>query len=390
MLNIATRNFIREHAGDDPARLALAARRYPDVDVPAAVVQVEALQKIRTKIPSWYRFDLTFPARLSVEQSSSEQTARFKAGMFSGGRMADLTGGMGVDAYFFAQQFRQVMYVEQNPELVALARSNFTALGADNIEVAHADAEQFLQTTTDSFDLFYLDPARRDDRLRRVFRLADCTPNVPRLLPLLLGRAPRVLIKAAPLLDLDSATEDLKTVVQIWVVAIQNEVKEVLYLLERTPARAEQVPITAVNLGADFSAFTFTRQEEQQAKPAYSPPLRYLYEPNAAILKAGAFKTFAARFGLAKLHPNTHLYTSGTLVPEVPGRVFEIAGIVRYDRKAVQALLPDGRGNVAARNFPDTAEVMRKKLGLRDGGDWYVFGLRDAEERPLVVVGRRV
>ena len=389
MITDATRDFIREHLSDDPARLLLSAHRYPEVDLPLAAAQIRALQKVRTKIPSWYRFDLTFPPLLSVEQASSEQTARFKAALFSGQRMADLSGGMGVDAYFFAQHFERVTYVEQNPELTELARHNFAVLGARNIEVVNSDAAQFLKDNREPFDLLYLDPARRDEHQRRVFRLTDCQPNVPEMLDLLLSHAPRILLKTAPLLDLSAATAELRAVIRTWTVAVDNEVKEVLFLLgaKHDEIEADNIPICAVNLGdsAATAGVTFTRAEEQAAMPQYSAPQRYLYEPNAAILKAGAFKTFATRYGLAKLHPNTHLYTSADFVPGVPGRIFEVRAVARYDRKAVQALLPEGRANVAVRNFPDTAEATRKKLGLEDGGAWYVFGVRDGEGVKVVV-----
>lgn len=399
MITEAARNFVREHVNDDVARLLLSAHRYPDVDVPLAAAQIRALQKVRDKIPSWYRPDLTFPPLVSVEQASSEQTAHFKSGLVSGRRMADLSGGMGVDAYFFAQRFEQVTYVEQNLKLADLARHNFCVLGARNIEVVNADAAQFLRDKPEQFDLLYLDPARRDEQQRRVFRLSDCSPNVPEMLDLLLSRAPKILIKTAPLLDLSAAMAELKTVTHAWVVAVGNEVKEVLYLLENQTERGiDDIPIMAVHLmGIDAgtqvanpAVFDFTRAEEQAALPQYSAPQRYLYEPNAAILKAGAFKTFATRYGMAKLHPNTHLYTSETLTPDIPGRVFEVVAVTRYDRKAVQALLPESRASVAARNFPDSVEIMRKKLGLRDGGEWYLFGVRDAWDRITIVIGKKV
>lgn len=392
MLTKAIIEFVQDHLNDDPARLLLAAHRYPGVPVRQAVAQIRALQKVRTKIPVWYRFDLAFPPLLSVEQASSEQTARFKAGLFSGHRMADLTGGMGVDAYFFAQHFEQVTYVERRHELVEHARYNFGILGAGNIKVLNAETEDFLNEHPDTYDLIYLDPARRDEQQRRVFRLADCQPNVPEILDLLFARAPLVLLKTAPLLDLQSVVEQLNVVTKIWVVAVENEVKEVLYLLAADAGRQDysEIPITAVNMGNEQPrTFVFTRAEEQTAVPEYSVPLRYLYEPDAAILKAGAFKSFARRFGLFKLHPNTHLYTSADFIPDVPGRAFTVETVVRYDRKAVGAVVPGGKANIAARNFPDSAEAMRKKLGLGDGGEVYLFGVTDLDGKK-VVVGRKV
>lgn len=390
MLTIADRQFVREHFGDDVHRLLLAAQRFPGVSVPACVAQMEALRKVRPKIPAWFRFDLELPPMLSVEQASSERTALLKSTLFPGKKMADLTGGMGVDAYFFAQQFEQVAYVERNPELTALARHNFAALGAANIRVVEADAGAFLKTTADRFDLLYLDPARRADRHRRVFQLADCEPNVLALREMLLERADRVLVKTAPILDLSQAIEQLGCVSRIWVVSVENEVKEVLYLLEKSAPSPEELLIEAVCLGNDSRTFRFTRAEERASEPEYALPQGFLYEPDAAVLKAGAFKAFALRFGLAKLHPQTHLYTSPALVPDVPGRSFAIEAVLKYDRKAVQQVLPDLRANVAVRNFPDPPEAVRQKLGLADGGEHYLFGVTDAEGRKVVMLGRRV
>lgn len=392
MLTGTLQKFILDHFNDDLPRLLLSAHRYPGIPVREAVAQIEALRKIRTKIPSWFRFDLNCPPLLSVEQASSEQTARFKAGLFSGKRMADLTGGMGVDAYFYAQHFDRVFYVEQNPELAVRARHNFAVLGATNIDVAAEEAEVFLQHHTEPFDLLYLDPARRDGRQRRVFRLDDCQPNILSIKELLLKRASKVLIKTAPLLDLHQAAEQLGAVSHIWVVSVDNEVREVLYLLEKPASGAlpshPDIPVEAVSLGLSVRTFVFTRADEQAATPDYSTPLRYLYEPDAAILKAGAFRIFARRFGLAKLHPNTHLYTSERLVADIPARVFAIDAVLKYERKAVGAAIPSGRANVAARNFPDSVEAMRKKLALADGGDVYMFGATDIDG-PKLVVGRK-
>lgn len=385
----ADRKFVRDYLNADLHRLLLSAQRFPGVAVQACVAQIEALRKVREKIPSWFRFDLEMPPLLSVEQASSEAAARFKSTLFSGKKMADLTGGMGVDAYFFAQQFEQVAYVEHNPELVALARYNFAALGAANIRVVESDAETFLKTGADRYDLLYLDPARRADRHRRVFQLADCEPNVPALREMLLARADCVLVKTAPLLDLSQAIEQLGAVTAVWVVSVENEVKEVLYLLEKTVPVAEQIPVEAVCLGPETRTFRFTRAEERDAEPTYALPQGYLYEPDAAVLKAGAFKSFAVRFGLAKLHPHTHLYTSSEPVSGVPGRCFAIEAVLKYERKALREVLPGMRANVAVRNFPDSPDAARRKLGLADGGEHYLFGVTDLSARKVLILGRR-
>ena len=390
MLSVADRQFIQEHLQDNMQELLLAAHRYPGIQLVLAVAQIEALRKVQHKIPDWYRFDLLMPPLLSVEQASSAETARFKAGLFSGGSMVDLTGGMGVDTSFFAQHFEQVTYVEQNPALVQLARHNFDVLGASNINSLEANAENFLKENREHFDLIYLDPGRRDQQQKRLFRLSDCQPNVLEIKEQLLAAADRVLVKTAPMLDLQLAVEELGAVSRIWVVSVEKECKEVLYLLEKTAVSGPDIPIEAVCLGATKASFVFTRREEQVAGAEFSEPLQYLYEPDAAVLKAGAFKTFALRYGLKKLHPNTHLYTSENLVLDVPGRSFRIESTLKYDRKTVQALIPEGKANIAARNFPDSPPQMRKKLGLGDGGDWYVFGATDYTNRKFLLACRRV
>lgn len=391
MLTVADRQFIQAHLDDDPARLLLAAHRYPGVQVSLAVAQLQALRKVRTKIPGWYRPDLIMPPPVSVEQASSEAAARFKAGLFAGQSMADLTGGMGVDTFFFARQFGAVTYVEQQPELVEAARHNFALLGATNIQCLNDTADAFLQASSGLLDLIYLDPARRDDRMGRVFQLEDCQPNVLEMKARLLAAAKRVLLKTAPLFDLHRAVKQLGAVSHIWVVSVGHECKEVLYLLEPQHPLPDDIPIEAVGLGGsgDYT-FRFTWREEGAPAAPYSVPMRFLYEPEAALLKAGAFQAFARRFGLAKLHPNTHLYTSEEFRPQVPGRSFRIEAVLRYDRKAVRGLIPDGRANITVRNFPDPVARIRQKLGLADGGEWYLFAATDAAHRKILLACRRL
>jgi THUMP domain-like len=369
---MTTAEFIAAHLTDDPHRLLLSAHRYPDLPMAYIAAQVQALQKIRDKVPSWYNPQLRFPAALSLEQASSEQAAQFKAGLFRGQRMADLTGGLGIDSWAWAQCFAEVTYVEQQAELVETAAHNFAVLGMANIRCRHTTAETFLAETDEAFDLIYLDPARRGARQEKVFLLADCQPNAVALLPQMLARAPRVLLKTAPWLDLTAAVQELGCVSHIWVVGIGNECKEVLYLLERSAPDPSQIPITAATPG--MTDFTFTRAEEQATHGDFvAAPQPYLYEPSAAVLKAGAFKSFAQRFQLQKLHPHTHLYTAKQRIPEVPGRAFRVRSVCKYDRKAVQAAIPEGKANIATRNFPDSAPQVRQKLGLADGGNVYLF-----------------
>jgi hypothetical protein len=379
-------HFITEHLNDPhPERLLLSAARYPGVPVAEAVTQIQALQKLRDKAPVWFNTALRFPPRLSIEQASSGATAAFKASLVQGKTMADLTGGLGIDVQAFAQRFETAVYLDQNPQLVELARHNFAVLKAGNIEVLEGETGAFLGKNTRHFDLIYLDPARRDASGGRVFRLEDCTPDVLNLRTKLFAHAHQVLIKTAPMLDIALALRQLEFVQKVWVVSVDDEVKELLFLLENKTGLGDKTPIEAVNLGKMPFHFVFSKKEEQAVTAPFAEPQTYLYEPPATIFKAGAFNTFAQRYGLKKLHTHTHLYTSETLNPEVPGRVFRILAITKYDKKAVAALIPGAQANVAVRNFPDTAEMVRKKLGLKDGGEVYLFAVTTEGGKKILI-----
>lgn len=242
-------DFIGAHQHQDAAQLMLQAKRYPHLPVLELVQQIQARQKAAQKLPTWVEHpQAVFPVALSVEQSSSEATAAFKASLVSGRLLVDLTGGFGVDSFHFARSFAQVTHVEQNPELQEIAAYNFNLLGAGNIRSVATTAEDFLRDFTGTADVLYLDPARRGNHAQKLHLLQDCEPDVLRLLPLLFQKANAVLLKASPMLDIEQAVQELGHVVQVWVVALQNEVKEVLYLLQpKAPAPAD-VPRTAVNL----------------------------------------------------------------------------------------------------------------------------------------------
>ena len=362
--------------------------------------QVEGRERTADKLPTFAAIDdWWYPVRLSCEQCSSEATARYKASLCQrsglsaersvsetvcqseGRSLLDLTGGYGVDTYFLSEHFDHTDYVEQNAELCRIATHNFAA---KPITIHHSTAEDFL-ASAGQYDLIFLDPARRDSYGGKVFRLEDCTPNVVELLPALLTHGKRIMIKLSPMLDITQAVTTLSQVTwDIYVVAIKNEVKEVL-LLSGGSGR-----ITAIDLSKKEQAFTFTREEEINSEAINmrstinSEAINYLYEPNAAILKAGAYKLVAQRFGLRKLDVNTHLYTSETLVENFPGRVWKV--------KEPTPTLPKGKeikqANVLVRNYPLTAEQLKKKLHLRDGGTAYVIGCRVAGKPTIFLADR--
>jgi hypothetical protein len=337
----AARRYVAAHLHDDPAHLALQARRHPHLPVPELVRQIQARQKARVKLPTWAENqELIFPPALSVEQASSEQTATYKAALVAGAsRLADLTGGFGADAAHFAAVVAHVDYVERNAELAAVVAYNLGQLGITNVTTHATDAAAFLRSSGQQFDWLFLNPARRDQRGGKTFRLADCEPDVPRLLPLLLRHAPRILLKTSPMLDIELAIQELKHVRRLWVLAVDNEVKEVLYELGEEPAIDPER--LAVNLRRDGSQheFRMNRAREARAVPRYAEAQQYLYEPNAAILKAGAFKSIGTAFEFLKLQQHSHLYTSQELRGDFPGRIFRILATEKADGPSLKKFL---------------------------------------------------
>jgi len=384
----AARRYVAAHLHDDPAHLALQARRHPGLPVPELVRQIQARQKARLKLPDWAdNPDLIFPPALSVEQASSARTAAFKAALVGGQRLADLTGGFGADTAAFAQTVAQVDYVERNPQLAAVVEYNLHQLGIRNVTTHATEALTFLKETPHHFDWLYLDPARRDTAARKIFRLADCEPDILKIMPLLLHKADKVLLKTSPMLDIEQAILELGQVRRLWVLAVDNEVKEVLYELGQEPAVDPER--YALNLRRDGSQheFRLNRARETRAIPRYAEPQQYLYEPNAAVLKAGAFRSIGTAFEFLKLHQHSHLYTSDVLRADFPGRIFRVLAVEKADGAALKAHLgPEARAHVTTRNFPDSVAEFRKRTGIREGGDIYLFATTDLRGRLMVLV----
>ncbi|RNI26137.1 THUMP-like domain-containing protein [Rufibacter latericius] len=391
IFNPEEQKFILDHQLQDTAQLMLQAKRFAPLPVPELVQQIKARQKAQQKLPTWARHpEAIFPVTLSVEQSSSEETAAFKATLVQGRTLVDLTGGFGVDSFYFAKSFNQVVHLEQNQELQEVASYNFELLGAENIQSLAISAEEYLQGMDSPVDVLYLDPARRGHSQERVHLLQDCTPDVLGLLPLLFQKSKAVLLKTAPMLDIDLALQELGRVAHVWVVAVQNECKEVLYLLK--PQVTEPLQLTCVNLTPSKEAhpISFTKNQEETAQATYSEPQRYLYEPNTALLKAGAFRWLSEHYRLNKLHRNSHLYTSDELEPSFPGRIFEITGKPKANAKELQQLLPQKKANITVRNYPLTVAQLREKVKLKEGGDDYLFATTDLHNKPILLLCKKV
>jgi hypothetical protein len=388
LLSEEVQQFIKDHQHDDPFLLSLKSKMPEDFPLREAIEQIHARQKALAKLPSWVSAEnIYWPAPVSVEQASSELTASFKATLIHGKSMADLTGGMGVDTFHFAQYFERVHYVELNAELASITSHNLRTLGHTNISFHQTTAEEFLRTNKHSLGSVFMDPSRRQGS-RKVFLLEDCTPNPLALVPECLKLAEQVLLKLSPMVDIASLIRHFEPS-SIWVVAVKNEVKEVLCLVERVKKATK---IHAVDLIGDGikSVFSLKMEDEADASIELSMPLKYLYEPSSAMLKAGAFKLAGLRFGLRKLHSNSHLYTSDALVNNFPGRIYALKGLINPDKKFLKSMVPDGKINVVTRNYPLTSEQLKKKLGLTDGGDHYLIGTTLMDGKKVLLYCERV
>ena len=377
--------FVKEHEQADLNQLILSHNKFPDIPVKEAVTQIQSRRKAKLKLPEWYKQeDVVFPPPLSMEQCSSEQAARYKAGLFAGECAVDLTGGAGVDSYYLSHQFQRLTYVEKEPELVDLARHNFGVLGASNIELVNATAEDFITEATEGIDLIYIDPARRKNG-QKVFRWEDLQPDMLSFQLSVMKNAKRVLVKGAPLMDIGLSLKQLNNVEEVIVVAVENEVKELLFVLNS--AFNGEINCRASNIVKNgIIEFNYKFSDDIQEEIVYGKLEKYLYEPNAAIMKSGGFNAVASQYNLTKLHPNTHLYTSNNLLPFFPGRTFEVQKGMSYDKKYLRRAFPDGKANITVRNFPETVAKIRLQTRLKEGGDVYLFAFTDFQHKRGIAV----
>ena len=391
----ATLDFIEDHAREDVRKLALSTHLSGEVDIPFALEQIAGRQTAVRKLPSWAKTEgLLFPPHLSMEQCSSEQTALYKQRLvqrlgIAKERFADLTGGFGVDFSFLAPLFQKAWYVERQPKLCEMASHNFPLLGLDNARIVQTESEAFLRTML-KVDLLFLDPARRDTHGMRTYAMEDCTPNVPALLPLLIERSNAILLKLSPMLDWRKAVFSLEKektcqVTEVHIVSVGNECKELLLYVTHSTEVPESRTIFAVN---DQTIVAY--KEEENTVITHSTPVAnpaYLYEPNASLMKAGAFQVIAQRYQVAPISSLSHLFVSQTPIQHFPGRSFHILASTSFNKKELRTALKGmEKANISVRNFPLTVAALRKKLKLKEGGDTFLFAttLSDGSHRLFI------
>lgn len=374
--------FAAQHAADDPLRLILQQQKYPDIDLRLVSQQLEGQRQASAKWPTLTRcHSFFYPPKINREQSSSELAARYKAQLFAQldcSTFADLTGGMGVDTYFISLQALKCDYFEISDTLFPITLHNLSALNATHVCCHHANSIEYLAKHDTCYDLILIDPARRDSQGRKMVAFEDCTPNLLENLPLLLSRCRHLLVKASPMVDIRQALMQLGTVSQVHIVAVGGECKELLFLLPgshfSTSSSEVQFFCTNIKEADAADTITFTSQQESEAHSRFATSMgKYLYEPNAALMKGGCYNLIGQRFDLCQLARNTHLYTSGQLIDSFPGRTFQVLDEFPLNAKHAAKVIPEGKAHVAVRNYPMTAAQLQKKLKLREGGNLFVI-----------------
>ena len=399
---MTTAEFIREYRERDIRQLALQATRFPDVDMPYALDQIQGWQIARRKLPKWAACDgVIFPPHLSMEQCSSEPTAQYKLNLTMewtervghASSMTDLTGGFGVDFSFTSCAFAAATYVERNEQLCHIVEHNLPLLGLNNATVVWADAVEYLSTVEPQTMLF-LDPARRDEHGAKTVMLADCTPDVVQLLPKLLEKSRFTMLKLSPMLDWHKAVDDLQGAVrEVHIVSVGGECKELLLVLSTVVESELKVYCADLSTASDTSSlFVYT--------PGSSAPVansklktqnsKFVHEPNASIMKAGCFDELAAAYGVSPVSRNSHLFLSDEPVEGFPGRSFVVERVTTMNKSELRkALAGIAKANIATRNFPLTVAELRKRLKLKDGGDVYIFATTTAEGEHVLLISRK-
>lgn len=338
ILNTVIQEFINNNIDSDIASLLLKKQRFKNVELKEVVEQIEAKKRCKTKLPTWFKTpNIYYPNKLNIEQTSSEITAKYKSSLITGKSIIDLTGGFGVDCFYFSKSFKEVTHCEIDEKLSTIVSHNYNLLQLNSIKTANADGISYLKDSNENYDWIYADPSRRHESKGKVFYLKDCLPNIPEHLDLLFEHSNNILIKVSPMLDLSIGISELRYTKSIHIIALDNDVKELLFILSK--GYNGDIQIKTFNIKSEKSeAFEFIYSKEPEANANFSLPLAYLYEPNAAILKSGAFKILAQQIKISKLHLHSHLYTSNNLL-NFPGRTFKVLDLIPYTKKFVRKTL---------------------------------------------------
>lgn len=389
-LNILTteiQDFINNSLQANISKLALSKNPFPAIDWKEIINQIVSKNKSKGKLPTWFETDgIYYPPSISIEQTSSETTAKYKSELISGQSIIDLTGGFGVDCYYFSKRFDQVTYCEKNMELAEIVKHNYEKLKVTNITCLAQNSSDFLNDSNTNFDWIYIDPSRRSDVKGKVFLLKDCLPNVPASLDLYFEKSKNILIKTAPILDITAGILELNFIKSIHIVAIENEVKELLWVLEKD--YKGEIEIVSVNIQkekTDYNRFILGKD----TPATFSLPKMFLYEPNASLLKSGCVDNLCKSLEINKLHPHSHLFTNLKLI-DFPGRRFVIETMLLFKKEELKKHIDNKKMNITTRNFPLTVEEIRKKHKIAEGGNTYTFFTTNINEEKIVLICNKI
>ncbi|MFM2230173.1 MAG: hypothetical protein RL607_1431 [Bacteroidota bacterium] len=379
--------FIDLHLQTPVNSLAFKKNPFPTLDYKLILQQIESKVKAEKKIPTWYQTaNILYPNKLSIEQTSSEITAAYKAQWVEGTTLVDLTGGFGIDSFYFSKRMKQVIHCEHQESLSQMVDHNFKTLGVDNCLCIAGDGLEWLRKNKAQVDWIYVDPSRRHEQKGKVFLLADCEPNVPKLLAEYWHYTDNILLKVAPILDITSAIRELEFVKEVIVVAVNNEVKELLFVLQKNWSKPFKIQATSIHKDQRIDTFRF--EISKTVSPSLALPKTYLYEPNSALMKSGGYDLLSVQNDLDKLHPFTHLYTSDNRIA-YSGRCFKIDLVVEFSKETMKAL--KGKNySIATRNFPESVEQLRNKWKIKDGGNQYLFFVTLKDNQKAVLFTSKV
>lgn len=387
LLSAEIQEFINSSLQANISKLALSKNPFPEVDWKEIINQIVSKNKSQHKLPTWFNTDnIYYPASISIEQTSSETTAKYKSELISGTSLIDLTGGFGVDDYYFSKQFEHVIHCEKNAVLSEMVKHNYGVLNVNNITCLAQNSTEVIEQSENAFDWIYIDPSRRSDVKGKVFLLKDCLPNVPENLSLYFSKSQSILIKTAPILDITAGCMELENIKSIHIVAIENEVKEILWLLEK--GYDSEIELFAVNIQkekTDCNAFILG----EHTPARFSLPQEFLYEPNAPLLKSGGVDYLCDALQITKLHPHSHLFTHSELV-DFPGRRFSINEVIPFKKENIKKQLEGKKMNITTRNFPLTVEEIRKKYKIADGGTVYAFFTTNINNEKIVLICTKI
>ena len=373
ILNSDCQDFIENNLLSNIHSLILKSSTFKGIEFMEIIEQIESKNKCKLKLKTWYESpNIYYPNKLSIEQTSSETTALIKSYLIDGKSILDLTGGFGVDSYYFSKRFKTVILCEIDAKLTKIAAHNFKVLKANNITTICTDGVDFLKTSEETFDWIYIDPSRRDLQKNKKFLIEDCIPNISTIQDVIFNSSKNILIKISPMMDISSALQTLKHVSKIYIIAVKNEVKELLFIQEKSSNT--DVIIKTINAYSNRTEnFSFKPFQEKTAKITFSTPQRFLYEPNAAIMKSGAFSLISEQFKIDKLDINTHLYTSNAIIEGFPGKIYEISSTHPYHKKTLKRIIGGQKANLKTRNFPEKIDAIKKCFKISDGGENYLF-----------------